>query len=119
MVTVPAAVDIVSAMVMPTSKLLAPRYSSLRGPSSRAFEPAEALYDEMLPAVPIVAVPVALVCLIRIVPAAEVAPVVSVSFVSSASSTVIQAVSEPASVCVDTVVPASPVDRSFAVHGTG
>ena len=73
----------------------------------------------MLPADAIVTEPVALVCLIKIVPAAELVPVVSVSFVSSTSETVIHAVTLPASVCVAVVVVASPVDRSFAVHGTG
>ena len=69
----------------------------------------------MLPAVKHVSVPI----FTRIVPVAVPEPVVSVSLVSSESETVIHAVMVPASVCVETVVPPSPVLSSFALHGTG
>ena len=85
-------------MLSETSNSLAPIEISLRGPNSAALVPAVALTAAMLPAVAIVEEPVELVCLIRIVPAAVVAAVVIVSFVSSASETVIHAVTEPDSV---------------------
>ena len=78
-----------------TSKSLLPITTSLRGPNSAAAVPAVALYDAIEPAVKILALPVALVCLIRTVPAAVDEPVVIVSFVSSASETVIHAVTAP------------------------
>ena len=64
----------------------------------------------MLPAVAIVTDPVELVCLTRIRPGAVVEAVVSVSFVSSASETVIHTVTIPDSVCSDWF--ADPVLRS-------
>ncbi len=86
-------------MVIATSKSLLPIVTSLRGPSSLAHAPAVAdAPATWLPAVNSVAVPVPLVCLIRIVPADVFAFVVSVSLVSSASETVIHAVTSPDSV---------------------
>ena len=95
---VPLAYPIVSEMLSETSNSLLPITTSLRGPNSAARAPAVASYEAVLPAVAIVTEPVELVCLIRIVPAAVVAAVVSVSFVSSASETVIHAVTAPDSV---------------------
>ena len=109
-------------MLIEASNSLLPIVTSLRGPTSAALDPAVASTEAMLPAVAIVEEPVELVCLTRIVPAAEVEPVVSVSFVSSASETVIHAVTEPDSE-LPPAVPA-PLYRSAVVpalppHGTG
>ena len=73
--------------------------TSLRGPNSVARKPAVAsTAPPALPAVAIVLEPVLLVCFTRIVPVPEPAVVVSVSFDSSESETVIHAVTAPASV---------------------
>jgi len=81
------------------SNSLLPITISLSAPNSAALEPAVAsTAPPALPAVKIVDVPVLFVCLIRSVPAVEPELVVSVSFVSSASLTVIHTVTAPPSV---------------------
>ena len=81
-------------MLNETSKSLLPITTSLRAPNSAAREPAVASTapEPLLPAVANVAEPVLLVCLMRIEPAAVVVVVANVSPVSSASETVIHAV---------------------------
>ena len=71
----------------------------------------------MLPAVAIVTEPVLLVCFNRIVPAAVVEAVVSVSSVSSASETVIHTVISPAPKPVH--AEPAPLYKSPEDHGTG
>ena len=110
-------------MLSATSYSLLPIDISLRAPNSAGVDAVTAsTAPPALPAVAIVVEPAELVCLTRINPVPEPAVVVSVSLVSSASETVIHAVTAPDSE-LPPAVPA-PLYRSAVVpslppHGTG
>ena len=109
-------------MLTETSNSLLPIEISLRGPNSAALLLAvPSTAPPALPAVAMVVEPAELVCLTRINPVPEPAVVVSVSSVSSASETVIHAVTAPDSE-LPPAVPAqlyrSEVVTSLPPHGT-